>query len=56
MHGHSNGTFVAIINHEGGSSKQTYKKKMLWKSVPSLITMIRFIQTVLPMASVQLLS
>lgn len=46
--GHSNGTFVANINHEGGSSKQTYKKKMQWKSVTFLIIMIRFIQTVLP--------
>jgi len=46
-HGYSNGTFVANINHEGGSSKQTYKKQMLWKSVTFLIIMIRFIQTVL---------
>jgi len=47
-HGHSDGTFVANINHEDGSSKQTYKKQMQWKSVTFLIIMIRFIRTVLP--------
>lgn len=46
-HGHSNGTFVANINHEGGSTKQTYKKQMRWKSVTFLIIMILIIQTVL---------
>ena len=46
--GHSNGTFVANINHEGGSSKQTYKEQMQWKSVTFLTIMIRFSQTVLP--------